>query len=56
MWLATFVDYHAMLHHVNWIRALVIGLLGTLYSLGDRPSARAAGFPSPRLPFGIRNL
>jgi rod shape determining protein RodA len=31
MWMATFVDYHAMLHHVNWMYVLsVVGLLGTL--------------------------
>ena len=31
MWLTTMVDYHAMLHHVNWMYvASVLGLLGTL--------------------------
>jgi rod shape determining protein RodA len=31
MWLATLIDYHAMLQHVNWMYVLsVVGLLGTL--------------------------
>ena len=31
MWLVTFIDYHALLHHVTWMYVLsVVGLLGTL--------------------------
>src|SRR5438874_779568 len=48
MWLVTFVDYHAMLHHVCWMYGLsVVGLLGTLLigsqAFGSRRSLPVAG-------------
>ena len=47
MWLASLIDYHALLHHVDWLYALsVVGLLGT--STDRQAGFRVAALDSRR--------